>query len=160
MRRPAILAGILAPILALAACSGGPEAQLEKARRHLAAGAYAEAASAADQGLAAGAKGALAWRLELAALEGQARSGRGVEVAARLDRLAGSTWAAQLTGPLYVQTAGQLGDAGDAEGAIEVLDRAAQRFPEDPDVEKAIERLGATGSPDEVERLRSLGYVE
>jgi hypothetical protein len=158
MLRAAILVCFLAP--ALAACSGGPEAQLEEARRHLAAGAYAEAASAADRGLAAGAEGAVAWRLELAALEGEARSGRTAAVAARLDRLAGSSWSAQLTGPLYVQTAGQLKEAGDAPGAIGVLDAGARRFPEDPDLARAIEGLKATGSSDELERLRSLGYVE
>ncbi|HSJ98447.1 MAG TPA: hypothetical protein VLC53_15325, partial [Myxococcota bacterium] len=103
--------------------------------------------------------GPVAWRLELAALEGEARSGKTADVLARLDRLAGA-WSAQVGGSLYVQTAGQVKEAGDAEGAIGVLDAGAQRFPEDRDIAQAIERLKATGSSDEIERLRSLGYVE
>jgi hypothetical protein len=143
----------------LVACGAGPEAELEKARGHLAEGAWAEAAAAASRGLAAGAEGATAWRLELAALEGEARGGKTPEVLARLERLGGA-WSAQLTGALYVQTAGQVKEAGDAAGAISVLDVGAKRFPEDPDITRAIEQLETTGSPDEVERLRSLGYVE
>ncbi len=159
MSRLAILAPVLFIALGLLACSGGPEDQLEAARQHLAAGSYAEAAAAANAGLAAGAEGPLAWRLELIALEGEARTAQTAAVQARLERLAGSH-AAQVAGSLYVQTAGQVKEAGDAEGAIGVLDAGAQRFPEDPDIAQAIERLKATGTSDEIERLRSLGYVE
>lgn len=151
---------LLAPLLVLLACGGGAEGELEKARQHLAAGAYAEAAAAANRGLAAGPEGPVAWRLELAALEGEARSARTPDVLARLERLAGSPWAAQVTGSLYVQTAGQLKEAGDAQGAIGVLDAGAKRFPEDADIAQAIRRLQATGTSEEIERLRSLGYVE
>lgn len=151
---------VLAPLLAAVACgAAGPEEQLEKARQHLAASAYADAAVAATEGLAAGADGPVAWRLELAALEGEARSAQTAAVLARLDRLAAS-WPAQVGGSLYVQTAGQVKEAGDAEGAIGVLDAGAQRFPEDPEITQAIARLQATGSSGEIERLRSLGYVE
>jgi hypothetical protein len=150
---------VLALVGILVACSAGPEAELEEARGHLAEGAWTEAAAAASRGLAAGAEGATAWRLELAALEGEARGGKTAEVLARLERL-GEAWSAQLTGALYVQTAGQVKEAGDAAGAISVLDVGAKRFPEDPDITRAIEQLKTTGSPDEVERLRSLGYVE
>lgn len=143
----------------LVSCGAGPEQQLEKARAQLAAGDYAAAAAAATQGLAAGAEGATAWRLELAALEGDARGGKTAEVVARLERLA-DAWSAQLTGPLYVQTAGQLKEAGDAAGAIGVLDLGAKRFPDDPDITRAIAQLKVTGSDAEIERLRSLGYVE
>lgn len=144
----------------LISCSSGPEGQLEKARAHLAAGDYAAAAAAARQGLSGGAEGATAWRLELAALEAEARGAQTDEVLARLTRLAAGTWSAQLTGPLYVQTAGQVKEAGDAAGAISVLDAGAKRFPEDADIANAIERSKASGSADEIERLRSLGYVE
>jgi len=160
-RFPALgrLAGALA-VLSVLACGGGPEAQLEKARSQLASGAYAEAAATAEAGLAAGAEGAVAWRLELVALEGEARSGRSADARARLERLAGSPFATQVNGPLYVQTAAQLREAGDAEGAILVLDAGAQRFPEDPDVARAIEQAKTSGSAAELEQLRSLGYVE
>ncbi len=149
----------LAPLLLLVACSGGPEDQLEKARQSLAAGAYADAAATAQAGLDAGAEGSTAWRLELAALEGEARTARTADALSRLVRLAES-WSGQVTGSLYVQTAGQVKEAGDAEGAIGVLDAGAQRFPDDPDITQAIARLKATGTSDEIERLRSLGYVE
>jgi len=150
---------VLALILTLAACGADPEAQLEKARGHLAQGAYPEAAAAAAQGLAAGAKGSVAWRLELAALEGEARGGKTADALARLDRLA-AAWSGQVTGSLYVQTAGQVKEAGDAAGAVSVLDAGAKRFPEDPDIVRAIAQSKATGTPEEIERLRSLGYVQ
>jgi hypothetical protein len=153
------LAGALALFCVLVACGGGAEAELEKARQHLAAGSWAEAAAAANRGLAAGAEGPVAWRLEVAALEGEARSGKTAEVLARLERLAGP-WSAQLTGPLYVQTAGQLKDGGDAAGAVSVLDLGAKRFPQDADIARAIAQSKASGSDEEIERLRSLGYVE
>jgi hypothetical protein len=143
----------------LVACGGGPEERLEEARGHLAAGEWAEAAAAASRGLEAGAAGATAWRLELAALEGEARAGRTAEALARLERLA-EAWSAQVSGALYVQTAGQLKEGGDAAGAIGVLDAGAKRFPQDADITRAIRQLQATGSDEEIERLRSLGYVE
>lgn len=144
---------------ALAACGATPEGQLEKARSALSGGDYAAATEAADQGLAAGAEGAVAWRLELTALEGDARRARTAEVLARLERLAGA-WTEQVTGALYVQTAGQVKEGGDAQGAIGVLDAGAKRFPEDADITRAIEQLEASGTDEEIERLRSLGYVE
>ncbi len=143
----------------LLACGAGPQDHLETARQRLAAGDYEEAAAAAARGLEAGAEGSTAWRLELAALEGEARSGKTTEVLARLDRLA-EAWSAQVDGVLYVQTAGQVRESGDATGAIGVLDAGAKRFPEDADIARAIEQLKATGSDDEIDRLRSLGYVE
>ena len=152
-------AAALALLWTLFACGADPEAELEQARASLAGGDYAGAAAAASRGLAAGAEGATAWRLEVAALEGEARGGKTAEVLARLGRLAES-WSAQLTGALYVQTAGQVKEAGDAAGAISVLDAGAKRFPEDLDIARAIDQLKATGSADEIDRLRSLGYVE
>jgi hypothetical protein len=146
-------------LLFVVSCAAGPEEALEKARGHLARGEYAEATAAADRGLAAGAQGPTAWRLELAALEGAARGGQTADVLARLERLAGA-WSAQVNGTLYVQTAGQVREGGDAAGAIGVLDAGARRFPDDADIAGAIDRLRRTGSDDEVERLRSLGYVE
>jgi len=149
----------VALLLLAVSCSAGPEDQLEKARGYLAAGDYAEAAAAADRGLDAGAEGSTAWRLELAALEGEARSASAARVLARLDRLA-EAWSGQVTGALYVQTAGQVKEGGDAAGAINVLDAGAKRFPEDAEITRAIDQLKDTGTDDELERLRSLGYVE
>jgi hypothetical protein len=148
------------PFLLLCACGGGPEAQLEKAQADLAKRDYAAASAAASQGLAGGATGPVAWRLENVALEAEARSAKSAEVVARLERLASGPFAAQLTGPLYVQTAGQVKEAGDGAGAVSVLDLGAKRFPQDADIAQAIERSKHSGSDAEVERLRSLGYVE
>jgi hypothetical protein len=150
----------LLALLLLLSCSGGPEAKLEDARAKLAAGDFAAAAAAAGEGLAAGAEGAVAWRLELAALEAEARGGKGDEALARLERLAGGPFAAQAGGSLYVQAAGQLRESGDASGAVDVLDSGAKRFPQDADIARAIEQAKASGSDAELERLRSLGYVE
>jgi hypothetical protein len=143
----------------LAGCGASPEQQLEKAREQLASGAFAEAGAAAAEGLAAGAEGATAWRLELVALEAEARAKNTEAALARLERLAGA-WAKQVGGSLYVQTAGQLRDAGDAAGAISVLDAGAKRFPEDGDVAKAITQAKAAGTAAELEQLRTLGYIE
>jgi len=148
-------------ILAFAlACGGGPDEALEEARSHLAAGAYAQAAAAAARGLEAGAEGATAWRLELAALEGEARGKDAAAASARLARLAEGPFASQVTASLYVQTAGQLKESGDGAGAVRVLDAGAKRFPDDAHIAQAIARSKATGTAAEVEQLRSLGYVE
>lgn len=157
LRSPLALALAL---LWLCACGVKPEAQLEKARADLAKGDYAAAAATAAQGLAGGAEGATAWRLENVALEAEARSAKTADVVARLQRLASGPFAAQLTGPLYVQASGQVKEAGDAAGAITVLDLGAKRFPQDGDIAQAIERSKQSGSDEELERLRSLGYVE
>ena len=149
---------LLAWLSILAACGAGPEQRLEEARDALARGAYPEAAAAAEKGLGA-ADGATAWRLELVALEAEARGGKTAEVLARLERLAGA-WSEQLTGSLYVQTAGQVKESGDVAGAISVLDAGAKRFPQDADIATAIAQAKASGTAAELEALRSLGYVE
>jgi hypothetical protein len=152
-------AAALALVCLLLSCGASPDDALEQARARLADGDYAGATAAAARGLAAGAEGSTAWRLELAALEGEARGGSTASVLARLERLAGS-WSAQVTGTLYVQTAGQLKEGGDAAGAISVLDAGARRFPQDPHIARALAQRKETGTSDELERLRSLGYVE
>jgi hypothetical protein len=154
----ALLAGVLG---GLPGCGGGsePESLLEAARGHLEAGAYEEAADAASRGLAAGAEGAIAWQLELVALEGEARSSRAEAVLARLERMT-EAWPEQVRAAVYVQTASQLKEGGDGAGAISVLDAGAQRFPDDEDIVLAIMQAKESGSDAELERLRSLGYVE
>jgi hypothetical protein len=147
-------------LLLLLSCSGGPETKLEDARAKLAGGDFAAAAVAANEGLAAGAEGAVAWRLELAALEAEARSAQSDEAVARLERLAGGPFAAQAGASLYVQAAGQLRESGDASGAVDVLDSGAKRFPQDADIARAIEQAKASGNDAELERLRSLGYIQ
>jgi hypothetical protein len=146
-------------VLFLVACGASPEDRLEAARDALAKGAYADAAAAAREGLAAGANGATAWRLELAALEGEARAKEAPAALARLERLAGEK-PDQVKGALYVQTAGQLREAGDAAGAVELLDAGGKRFPGDADVAGAIEQAKASGGDAERAKLCSLGYIQ
>jgi hypothetical protein len=155
MSRPMLVT--LASILL--ACGASPEQRLEEAREALARGAYTEAAAAAAEGLSGGAEAATAWRLELAGLEAEARGGRTADAVARLERLAGA-WSQQVTGSLYVQTAGQLKEAGEAAGAVSVLDAGAQRFPQDAAIAAAIAQAKVSGTAAELEQLRSLGYVE
>ena len=143
----------------LAACAASPEKQLEKARERLTAGDLAAAGEAANAGLGGGATGPVAWRLELTALESEARRGLTAQVLARLERLAG-TWASQLNGGLYVQTARQVKEAGDAAGAITVLDAGAKRLPKDTAISQAIAQAKGTENSAELERLRCLGHVE
>jgi hypothetical protein len=155
MTRP-LLSALL--VLLFVACGASPEARLETARAALAKGAYAEAAAAAREGLAAGASGATAWRLELVALEGEARGKEAKDALARLERIAGEK-PDQVKGALYVQTAGQVREAGDAPGAVEILDAGAKRFPGDADIAGAIEQAKASGNDAERARLCSLGYL-
>lgn len=152
---------LLAPVLVLLVlgCGASPQEQLELARSRLASGAYAEAAKAARKGLGAGAEGVTAWRLELAALEGEARADQAAVALARLERLANEK-PEQVKGALYVQTAGQLREAGNLAGAIDVLDAGGKRFPEDGDIRSAIEQAKASGTDAERARLCSLGYLE
>jgi hypothetical protein len=159
LRTTAVAALTCALLLSVSGCAGGAEADLEQAREHLEAGDYAAAADAAGRGLAAGAEGATAWGLELAALEGEARGGRTDAAISRLERLAGA-YPEQVRSALYVQTASHVKEGGDAPGAISVLDAGAKRFPDDEDIVLAIEQAKSSGSDAEIERLRSLGYVE
>ena len=65
-----------------------------------------------------------------------------------------------MKGPLYAQTAGQVKEAGDGAGAVQVLHAGAQRFPQDTDITKAIEQAKVSGDSDELKKLKSLGYVQ
>ena len=63
---------------------------------------------------------------------------------------------------LYAATADQLRAAGDGPGAILVLDRGFQRFPENAALETLIAAAKQAPSvdADELELLRTLGYIE
>ncbi len=47
-----------------------------------------------------------------------------------------------------------------AAGAVTVLDLGAKQCPGDADIDKAIEQAKAGGTEAELEKLRSLGYIE
>ncbi len=152
---------VLVAALTLAACGGtSADQHLSNAEAALASSSWDDAVAAAAEGLATdGAAPATKWRLELARLEAQARGGDADGTKGNIERLAGE-YAAQVKGPLYVTTANQLSEAGQAEGAILVLDAGAKRFPDSADIKQAIEQIAAAGNEDENSMLRSLGYIE
>jgi hypothetical protein len=149
----------------LAACGGKSGAErLTEAQASLNTGKFDAAVTAADQGLAAAdAKGdaALAWRLEQVRLEGLAQGGKGNQVKADLERLAGS-YPQQVTPALYRALADKVSQAGDTNGAIDLLTAGDQRFPDaHASFVEAIEALKAGGNldPAQVQRLKALGYL-
>lgn len=153
---------VLLVVLWLAtACSPSASDSLVSAREALASGDTAAALEAADAGLAAGAEGVTAWGLQLVRLEALAREGRGDATLAQLDALA-SERPEQITADQYAATADQLRAAGDGASAAQALDLGLQRFPDDADLIaqiEAVKKSAAAGS-DELEMLRSLGYIE
>lgn len=146
----------------LVACGGASVAdRRQEAQAALDAGDYAKALELADATLKdpAAAKDATeAWRLEQLRLDALARSGKGAEVVATLQRLSG-THAAQVNAPLYRSLADKLRAAGDGKGAVDVLDAGFKKYPEDASFKAAIEEMSGSADPAEIERLKALGYL-
>lgn len=155
---------LLFMVVWLSACSGSGADSYEKARAALAAGKPDEAVAAADAGLGrddAKKDSALSWRLEHVRLEALARSGKGTQVKADLERVA-TVYSAQVTASLYRSLADQAKTAGDVPGAIDILTAGDQRFPaEHASFVEAIDALKAEGNldPVQVQRLKALGYL-
>jgi tetratricopeptide (TPR) repeat protein len=144
----------------LAACSdGNPRQHLSQAEAALAAGNHAKAVASADEGLTRKPEAAVRWRLELIRLEALARSGRADAAVQAIERLAG-TGNSPVTASHYLSTADQLRGAGNQAGAIQLLDKGAKRFPGDADIAQAIARAKESGSSEELDTLRSLGYLD
>lgn len=147
-------------IFLLSACSDGPQDYLRTAEAALGKGAHARAVEAADRGLAAEpADAALGWRLELVRLEALARSGRAEATLETIERLAG-TQGSPIQASHYLSTADQLRASGERAGAIQLLDKGKQKFPDNSAIAKAISRAKEQGSDKELEALRSLGYLD
>jgi predicted Zn-dependent protease len=160
--RDGIIKGLA--ILALAgatcACEKGSQESLGDARRALAEGSFAEAVASAETGLQAAPDEVTTWGLELVILEAHARAGDGAEAKAQLAKLA-EAYPERISANDYSSTAQLLRTAGEKPVAIEVLDLGAKRFPDDPVLKQMIEDSVATGDdPEELEMLRSLGYIE
>jgi len=102
-----------------------------------------------------------AWGLELVKLEALARDGQGDEALAQIDALANAR-PQNMPATQYSATADQLKSAGQGAAAIQVLDLGLQRFPEDATLIALIEeaKTAPAAGSDELEMLRSLGYVE
>ena len=160
MRPTCLLLSTLAA-LSLSACAETPRESLAIAREALAESRYADAVARADQGLAGDADAVTAWGLELVKLEALARDGRGDDTLSQLQQLA-QTRPKQLPPSQYSATADQLRTAGEGAATIQVLDLGLRRFPDDAALQELIE--GAKAAPaagsDELEMLRSLGYIE
>jgi tetratricopeptide (TPR) repeat protein len=159
-RRQLSLAASLAIVAASLACEKSSHDHLEEARKSLASSAYPEAVAAAQAGLAGEADDVATWGLELVILEAQARAGNGAETKSQLERLA-SAHPERISATDYSSSAQLLQAAGQKPTAIEILDLGLKRFPDDAVLAKMIEDSVASGSdPEELEMLRSLGYIE
>lgn len=159
--RRSVTHALLAAALAAVSCSSSPASHLQDARQALADAAYSDVIAAADAGLRADPDPRTAWALELAKLEGLARSGRGDEAVALLERLAAAH--PDRVGPTqYCATSDQLRGAGSGPAAIQALDLGAKHHPDDAVIAKLIgdSMSGADVNPAELEMLRSLGYVQ
>ena len=156
--RPLLL---LVTVLGLACGGGSARDSLAEARQALAESRYSDALSAAEAGLVSGGDEVTRWGLELVRLEALARDGRGDETLALIEKLAGER-PEQVPPSQYAASADQLRSADQRAAAIQVLDLGLRRFPDDPDLLGLIEAAKASPEPgsEELEMLRSLGYVE
>jgi hypothetical protein len=156
MRRWAVVAAVLL----VAACGESARDALERSRKALADTRYPEALAAADAGLARSPDATTSWGLEVVKLEALARSGQGDPTLAQLEKLT-AAWPDNMRAEQFAVTADQLRGAGQGAASIQVLDQGLKRFPEDPGLRGQIEQAKKTSAPgsDELERLRSLGYI-
>jgi predicted Zn-dependent protease len=145
-------------LLALA-CGASPQDHLESARKNLQSGQYDPAIQDAAEGLKANPDDKTAWGLQLAILEGYARSGKAAETKQKLDELS-TAHPDRIKASDYSGAAQQLKDAGKTAESIEVLDAGHKRFPDDETISKAIRDAMQQGDPAALERLRSLGYIQ
>ncbi|MES2641385.1 MAG: hypothetical protein V4850_17975 [Myxococcota bacterium] len=148
---------------ALTGCESGPSAEdLQKGvESAMAAKDYPGAVTKADEALkneAIAKDAAKAWRFESMRLQALADGGKGADVASSLERLTGA-YDKQVTPALYRSLADKLKIAGDGEGTVTVLDAGLKRFPEDPSFRAALDDLKNSADPEEIERLKALGYL-
>ena len=152
---------LLLMALALGACAETARDSLDAARGALSESRYADAIAAADAGLGGKPDEVTAWGLELVRLEALARDGHGDDTVAQIQKLSEAR-PEQVPPNQYSATADQLHSAEQGAAAIQVLDLGLKRFPDDAALLALIEKAKeapAAGS-DELEMLRSLGYVE
>ena len=149
-------------LAAVVACAASARDALEQARKALAETHYSEAIAAADAGLARKPDPVTSWGLEVVKLEALARSGQGDQTLAQLQNLT-DAWPDNMLAGQFAATADQLRAAGQGDAAARALDQGLKRFPQDPDLRAQIEhakaRAGSEPDSAEVERLRTLGYV-
>ena len=146
-------------IISICGCERVPQVYLADARGDLADTAYDDAIAAAEAGLLANPDATTSWGLELVKLEAHARAGHAEEAKDQLENLA-NLHPNRVPASEYSATADQLKSAGQGAAAIEVLDMGASVFPFDPVIGRMIEQSKEGSDPEELEMLRSLGYVE
>jgi len=152
--------GLVAILTILFACEKSSHEQLLEARSSLASSSYDDAISAADAGLKANPSKADAWGLELVKLEALARGGNGDGSKQQLTKLAG-LYPDQLSPTDYSTTAQQLQAADQGPAAIVVLDLGKKRHPDNAIIDQMIaDSVKGENSPEELEMLKSLGYIE
>jgi hypothetical protein len=101
---------------------------------------------------------AKAWRFELIRLNALAAAGKGKEVSDNLNRLS-ATYAKQLTASLYHSLAVKVKAGGDNTGSIDLLDAGYKKFPDDTTFQTAIDEMKNSDDPEEIARLKALGYL-
>jgi hypothetical protein len=152
----------IAIVLALAACGESARDALDQARKALAETNYSEAVAKADAGLARQPDAVTSWGLEITKLEALARAGRGDETLAQLERLT-AAHPEHMLADQFAATADQLRTAGQGAAAVSAIDLGLKRFPDDAALRAQIEKAKAkaAASPDdaEMQRLKSLGYL-
>lgn len=154
------LVGALALIAALCGCEKAAHEHLAEARQALAETRYADALSASEAGHRGNPTATVSWGLDLVKLEAHARAGNGSEAKQQIERL-DRLYPDRVPATEYTATAHQLQSAGQGVAAIEVLDLGAKRHPYDGLIQWMIARFGAhDADPEELEMLRSLGYIE
>ena len=155
----------LTPIIGLALLIGcGPDLEQQKneAQQALSVGNFSQAREISSQALeqAPAADKRLRWALERIRLEALARENQGEQARETLERLA-AEYPTQANASLYLAIATYLKDAGDTSAAIDILVAGDARFPGESEKFKALIREMEAGGldPEEIERLRSLGYL-
>jgi hypothetical protein len=152
---------VVAICLGLAGCGESARDALDKARKALAETNYSEAISAADAGLARKPEAVTGWGLEIVKLEALARSGRGDETVAQLEKLT-AAWPDNMLADQFAATADQLRAANQGAAAIRALDLGLKRFPQDQALIAQIEKAKKAPAPgsDELKMLETLGYID
>ena len=148
----------------LIACGGASLADREQeardalTARDVAAGQQLAEAALADA--AAASDAAASWRLEQIRVDALAAAGKGADAAKALEALA-DKYAAQVKPALYRAAADKAKSAGDTSGAIDILAAGDARFPAEHEqfLEAINELNNASLDPEEVEKLKALGYL-
>ncbi len=145
------------------ACASPPDVDALLGGVDAAAGAkdFAGAVQKADAALALSsiaAEPAKAWRFESARINALAAGGKGGDVKSSLERL-GSAYPKQVTATTYLALADKVRAAGDGPGYADLLDAGLKKFPGESSFQRAIDDMKGSADPEEIERLKALGYL-